>query len=79
MAGRTLAKGRQTGAHYEIKTIADIIRAKEKNGHDATYEREILKAWAKYPGYESAKKALEELNKKEENDGNQSKGTNFNG
>lgn len=63
MAGRTLAKGRQTGADYEIKTIANIIRTKEAAGHDATFERELLKAWADYSGYESAKEALRELNK----------------
>jgi len=65
MAGRTLAKGRQTGAHFEIKSMADCIRIKESMGKDASFERSLLAAWAEYPGYESTKEVLAELDRRE--------------
>ena len=51
-------KGRERGAWYEIKCVKETIISKESKGHDATFERDLLKAWAKYPGYENAKEAL---------------------
>lgn len=47
-------KGRERGPWYEIKCIRATIRAKEARGADASFERGLLKAWAKYPGYEDA-------------------------
>lgn len=46
------------GARYQIKCIKDVIIAKEKKGEDAGFERKLLEAWAKHPGYESANQAL---------------------
>jgi len=54
---------KQKGAEYDIQSIAGIIMGKEKRGLDATFERDLLKSWAKYPGYESAKGVLEKLPK----------------
>lgn len=56
-------KGRERGPWYEIKTVVDIIILKEANGKDATFERKLLKSWAKYQGYESAGEALRTLGK----------------
>jgi len=57
----TKAKGRQQGAHYQIQTTADTIVLKESMGQDASFERELLKAWSKHKGYESAKGVLAKL------------------
>jgi len=46
------------GPQYEIACIKNVIVDKEARGMDASYERELLKAWAKHPGYEGAKQAL---------------------
>jgi len=51
-------KGRERGPWYEIKCVQDIIRDKEANGEDASFERELLKSWKKYPGYEKATENL---------------------
>ena len=55
MAGTCKAKGSERGAFYEIKCIADVIRSKESRGEDASFERKLLRSWAKYKGYEGAK------------------------
>lgn len=52
---------RESGATFQIKSVVDCIKGKEKRGQDASYERELLKAWSKVEGYEGAKKALEGL------------------
>ena len=56
--------GKEQGAVYQIKTVADNIKIKEAKGQDATFERGLLKSWSKYPGYKSAKEVLDNLNKK---------------
>jgi hypothetical protein len=61
MASLCYRKGYENGAWYEIKCVADIIRMKEARGADASFERDLLKAWSAYPGYESAKGVLESL------------------
>ncbi len=38
----------------QIKAIANVIKGKEKQGVDATFERNLLKEWAKYEGWELA-------------------------
>lgn len=58
----TKARGRQSGARFAIESVANTIRIKEANGKDATFERNILKGWAEYEGYESAKETLKSLN-----------------
>ena len=45
----------------EINSVADVIRSKEQRGEDATFERDLLKAWSKYDGYGLAKEVLGSL------------------
>jgi hypothetical protein len=52
--GSCHTKGKERGAWYEIQTVRDVILRKEAKGEDATFERDLLKAWSKYPGYEDA-------------------------
>ena len=61
MGGISKAKGKQRGAYYEIQSVADIIRIKEADGKDASFERDLLKHWAKHPSYECAKGVLASL------------------
>ena len=63
MAGICYARGKEKGAWFEIKCIKDIIIAKEAKGRDASFERNLLKSWAKYEGYEGANEALASLGK----------------
>ena len=56
-------KGHEKGAWFEIKCIKDIIISKESKGQDASYERGLLKAWAKVDGYKTASNALSECDK----------------
>lgn len=51
-------KHHEQGTWYEIKCVKEVIIAKELKGKDASFERGLLKSWAKYPGYEKAKEAL---------------------
>jgi len=53
-------KGKEHGPWYEIKCTADVIRSKEARGEDASFERELLRSWAKYPSWEDAGNALNE-------------------
>ena len=53
--------GKEQGAWYEIKVVTDIIKLKEAQGKDASFERGLLRAWSKHKGYELAKQALAEL------------------
>ena len=47
----------------EIETIRKIIISREAKGEEAYFERDLLKSWSKYPGYESAGDALRTLGK----------------
>ena len=49
------AKGKEQGAWYTIKTVKDTIALKEAQGKDTKFERNLLKAWSKVKGWESAK------------------------
>lgn len=51
-------KGYKRGPGFEIQCVREIIASKESEGQEATFERELLKSWSKYPGYEKAKEAL---------------------
>lgn len=56
MAGReSHKKGEEKGAWYEIKCTKDVVRRKEARGEDASFEKKLLRAWAKCPGWEDAK------------------------
>ena len=66
MAGRCKVKGKEKGIAYEVKAIADCIKGKEAKGQDATFERELLKAWSKYPEYKAAGRVLEQLDRHKE-------------
>ena len=39
---------RERGPWFEIKCVKEI------KGEDATFERNLLRSWSKYPGWESA-------------------------
>lgn len=51
-------KGREQGAWFEIKCVRETILGKEAKGLDARFERELLKSWSKYPGWEMAAEAI---------------------
>jgi len=53
--------GRGKGHKYEINEIVRLIKLKEKNGHDATFERDLLKSWSTYSGWEYAGECLEHM------------------
>ena len=57
----TKKSGREQGALYQIKTVADNIKLKESLGQDTSYERGLLRAWSHCEGYESAKQVLAKL------------------
>jgi len=63
MGGICKIKGQEKGAWYEIQCTVETIRDKEAKGLDASYERNLLKSWSKYEGYEEAKEALASLKK----------------
>lgn len=46
---------------YEVNEIGRIIKLKEKNRHDATFERDLLKSWSTYSGWEYAGKILQSM------------------
>ncbi len=48
-------KGKERGPWFEIKCVRETIMSKEAKGEDATFERNLLKAWSEYKGYESAR------------------------
>jgi len=60
---RTLKQGRESGAHYEIQSVKDIILSKEAKGISAEFERGLLESWSKHKGYKSAKQVLDNLGK----------------
>ena len=51
-------KNFEKGAWFQIKCVRDNIISKESRGHDASFERSLLKSWSSYPGYEDAADAL---------------------
>ena len=57
-------KAKRKGACCEIKSVADIIKGKEGRGEDASFERNLLRSWSKYKGYETAKQALADCGRK---------------
>lgn len=50
---------KQRGIEFDIKSVAAIARG--GNEKEAQFAKDLLKMWSKVPGYEGAKKALEEL------------------
>ncbi len=58
-------KGYERGPWFEIECVKQTILSKEDRGGDASFERNILTSWAKYPGYEGATKALMECRTRE--------------
>lgn len=50
---------KKSGAKYQIQSIINVITAKEAKGENAKFERKLLESWSEYPGYESAKQAIE--------------------
>ena len=56
-------KTKERGIRLNIKSIANIIKLKESKGKDATFERDLLKAWSGYEGYEGARQALADCGK----------------
>uniref|UniRef100_A0A6H2A2K4 Uncharacterized protein n=1 Tax=viral metagenome TaxID=1070528 RepID=A0A6H2A2K4_9ZZZZ len=61
MSGICHTKNKKRKVYFEILAVADIIKSKESRGLSATFERELLRAWANYEGYEGAKEALASL------------------
>jgi len=49
-------KGRERGPWFEIKCVREIIISKEAKGKDVSFERELLKSWSRYEGWEDAGK-----------------------
>jgi len=54
---------KEKGPWLEIKRVKENIISKEKKGQDAMFERNLLKSWSKYEGWESAKQALKDCGK----------------
>uniref|UniRef100_A0A6M3KFM6 Uncharacterized protein n=1 Tax=viral metagenome TaxID=1070528 RepID=A0A6M3KFM6_9ZZZZ len=51
-------KSYERGPWYEIQSVKEVIIAKEVKGKDASFERDLLKSWAKYESFKGAKEAL---------------------
>jgi len=51
-------KGKERGPWFEIKCVRDVIINKAARGENATFERDLLKSWAEYPGWEMAREFL---------------------
>ena len=49
-------RGKEQGAWFEIKCVRETILSKETKGQDTSFERKLLRSWAKYPGWEDAGK-----------------------
>jgi len=45
--GACYAKGKERGVWYEVKVMVDSIKLKESQGKDASFERSLLKSWAR--------------------------------
>lgn len=63
MSGASHTKGKERGIWYEIKCVKETIIAKEKDGEDATFERDLLKAWKKHGGWEDATQPISDTRK----------------
>lgn len=61
MGGICKTKYKERGAWFEVECIKKDIIAKEADGEDASFERGLLKAWAKVPGWGVAQDALDSL------------------
>lgn len=46
--GECHIKGKERGLWFEIKCLEDTIKAKEKSGQDAFFEKELLEVYRKY-------------------------------
>ena len=46
--GECHKKGHERGLWYEIKCMEETIELKEKNGKDASFEKEILEAYRNF-------------------------------
>ncbi len=64
MGGNCHQKGKERGYWFEVQCVKNDIISKESRGEDASFERNLLKSWGKYPGWESA---LEMLPRKRRN------------
>ena len=51
-------KGKERGPWYKIQCVREDILTKEAKGEDASFQRSLLRAWSKYPGFEGAKDAI---------------------
>ena len=49
-------KGKEKGAWYDLKTMRDTIALIEARGGDASFEKELIRAWLKIPEYQAAEK-----------------------
>ena len=47
-------KGKGRGPWFEIKCVRDVVINKASRSEDTSFERDLLKSWAKYPGWENA-------------------------
>ena len=56
---------KKSGAQYQIESVANTIKLKEAKGEDTTSERELLKSWAKYKGWELAGTILQPKRKRQ--------------
>ena len=56
-------EGSNRKIRFEIQCVADIIKSKEVKKKDAAFERNLLKHWGDYDGYERAKQVLANLGK----------------
>ena len=63
MGGISRRKGKEAGAIFEINAVANTIKLMEAQGKDTTFERNLLKSWSRYKGYELAKQVLANLQK----------------
>ena len=54
-------KGEEKGNWYQIKSVKEVIANKEMRGESVKFERELLRSWSRYKGYEEAKQSLIEL------------------
>lgn len=43
--GVCYSKNRERGAWFEVKCVVDLIKRKEEQKLDASFERNLLKAW----------------------------------
>jgi 5-methylcytosine-specific restriction endonuclease McrA len=55
---------KERGPWFEIQCVKNDIIAKELDGEDASFERGLLKAWGKHPGWEAAQEAPPHPHKK---------------